>query len=137
MADTLLMGRPIPTRVGAPLTTAVADQYFRALTTANVIALLSNKGATFQKKLSAFDKFDEFMRSTGRNALQGTPQDIKVHLTLWATTSGRYHHQGKQLVAPVSVRCLLSFLATEFDRYATTHGTWDPLHGRGNTLSSF
>jgi hypothetical protein len=35
------------------------------------------------------------------------------------------------LVAPISMRCLLSFLATEFDRYATTHGNWDPLHGRG------
>ena len=85
-----------------------------------------------QKKLSAFDRFCEFMRDTGRHALQATPQDIKVHMTLWATSSGRYKHQGLDLVAPISMRCLLSFLATEFDRYATTHGNWDPLHGRGN-----
>ena len=137
MADNLLMGRSIPYKVGPPMTAAAADQYFRVLTTANVIALLSNKGATVQKKLSAFDKFCEFMHSTGRHALQSTPQDLKVHLTLWATTSGRYQHQGMQLVAPVSVRCLLSFLATEFDRYAVTHGNWNPLHGRGTAHCSF
>jgi hypothetical protein len=117
------------------MSAAAADHYFQWLTTANTIQLLCTKGTTMQKKLSAFDKFSEFMYNTGRHALQGTPQDIKVHLTMWATTSGRYQHQGLQLVAPVSVRCLLSFLATEFDRYATTHGNWNPLEGRGDPPS--
>jgi hypothetical protein len=118
------------------MTAAAADNYFQWLTTANTIQLLSTKGATMQKKLSAFEKFSEFMQTTGRHALQGTPQDIKVHLTMWATTSGRYKHQHLQLVAPISVRCLLSFLATEFDRYASTHGNWDPFHGRGSPLET-
>ena len=131
MADTMLLGRQIPCQPGPPLSAATADQYFQWLTRANAIQLLAVKGATMQKKLSAFDRFCEFMRDTGRHALQATPQDIKVHMTLWATSSGRYKHQGLDLVAPISMRCLLSFLATEFDRYATTHGNWDPLHGRG------
>ena len=131
MADTLLLGRQIPCQAGAPMSATAADLYFQWLTKANSIQLLSTKGATMQKKISAFDKFGDFMFDTGRHALQATPQDIKVYLTMWATSSGRYHHQGLHLVAPVSVRCLLSFLATEFDRYATTHGNWDPLHGRG------
>eukprot|EP00884_Botryococcus_braunii_P012482 jgi/Botrbrau1/21234/Bobra.39_2s0033.1 len=136
MADTMLLGRQIPCQPGPPLSAATADQYFQWLTRANTIQLLAIKGATMQKKLSAFDRFCEFMRDTGRHALQATPQDIKVHMTLWATSSGRYKHQGLDLVAPISMRCLLSFLATEFDRYATTHGNWDPLHGRGNPVRS-
>eukprot|EP00884_Botryococcus_braunii_P013002 jgi/Botrbrau1/21702/Bobra.43_1s0098.1 len=79
-----------------------------------------------QKKISAFDEFCEFMRDTGRHALQATPQDIKVHMTMCATSSGRDKHQGLDLVGPISMQCLLSFLATEFNRYATTHGNWDP-----------
>eukprot|EP00884_Botryococcus_braunii_P006635 jgi/Botrbrau1/15973/Bobra.0294s0011.1 len=136
MADTMLLGRQIPCQPGPPLSAATADQYFQWLTRANTIQLLAIKGATMQKKLRAFDRFCEFMRDTGRHALQATPQDIKVHMTLWATSSGRYKHQGLDLVAPISMRCLLSFLATEFDRYATTHGNWDPLHGRGNPVRS-
>eukprot|EP00884_Botryococcus_braunii_P016079 jgi/Botrbrau1/3154/Bobra.0070s0120.1 len=118
------------------MSATAADLYFQWLTKANSIQLLSTKGATMQKKISAFDKFGDFMFDTGRHALQAIPQDIKVYLTMWATSSGRYHHQGLHLVAPVSVRCLLSFLATEFDRYATTHGNWNPLHGRGNPVRS-
>jgi hypothetical protein len=131
MADTLLLGRQIPCRTGPPVSAAAADHYFQTLTTANAIQLLCTKGATVQKKLSAFDRFNDFMYHTGRHALQGTPQDIKVHLTMWATTSGRYQYNGLHLVAPVSVRCLLSFRATEFNRYAVTHGNWNPLHGQG------
>eukprot|EP00884_Botryococcus_braunii_P004912 jgi/Botrbrau1/14421/Bobra.0014s0068.1 len=136
MADTLLLGRQIPCHSGPPLSATAADQYFQWLARANSIQLLAVKGATMQKKISAFDKFCEFMSDTGRHALQGTPQDIKVYMTLWATTCGRYKHQGLDLAAPVSMRCLLSFLATEFDRYATTHGNWDPLRGQGNPVRS-
>jgi hypothetical protein len=136
MADTLLLGRQIPCQTGPPLSATTADLYFQWLTRANTIQLLAVKGATMQKKISAFEKFGEFMCDTGRHALQATPQDIKVYLTMWAISSGRYQHEGLNLVAPISMRCLLSFLATEFDRHATTHGNWDPLHGRGTSSTS-
>jgi hypothetical protein len=135
MADTLLLGRKIPPSAGAPLTPAAADQYMQLLATANVFQLMSNKDATTRKKLSVFDRFSSFMAGLGRSVLQATPQDVKVFLTHWSLTSGRYAVGLWHCVAPVSAQCVISYLATEMDRFPMTSGPWEGMLARGAPLA--
>ncbi len=112
-------------------TPAILQQYFSWLMYSNAIQLMSNQAATVKEKLSTFDRLGEFIAVTGRTILQATPQDVKACLGMWSSTCGCYQHEGLQLCAPVSAKCVISYLATEFDRHIPTYGPWDPSTAKG------
>jgi hypothetical protein len=84
-----------------------------------------------RKKLSVFDRFNNFMVNIGQSALKATPQDVKVYLTIWSVTNGTYSAGPWNLVAPSSAQALISHLATELDRFPMCGGNWDPAACKG------
>ena len=125
VADNLIMGMNVHGHALSAPTAAGLQQYFSWLMYSNAIQLMANKTATVKKKLSAFDRLGEFIATTGRHVLQATPQDVKAYLGMWSSTAGCYRHAGLQLCAPVSAKCVVSYLATEFDRHPATSGSWN------------
>jgi hypothetical protein len=132
IADNILLGKGAPLHLQRAPTPEILQHYFGWLMYSNAIQLMANKPSTVKKKHSTFERLNEFISVTGRHALQATPQDLKAYLGMWSATTGRYQHSGLHLCAPMSAKCVVSFLATEYDRHPTTTGPWNPLTATGS-----
>jgi hypothetical protein len=135
MVDTWMQGRGLVQPAMKALSSQAVDEYFMWLALSNHIAQMANSASTVQKKFSAMDKLEEWLVDIKKTLLTATPQDIKSYLTHWSMTSGRHRHGPWQLCAPASVRVLASYLATEYDRYPTTYGAWNPRKFEGKAPS--
>ncbi len=131
MLSTWMQGRTVGLKAPGEPSVQVVDEFFMWFTMSNFFQQMANSTSVMQKKISAMEKLENWLHDIGRPLLAAVPEDIATYLTHWATNSGRYKVGNLQLCAPSSLRVLVSYLATEYDRFSATHGEWNPRTGSG------